>query len=379
MTNEQLILKREILFKEEEKHQLLFIGAIKDLSKAIHQTLFLYKDSIVDKTKLLLCFYGEVVKFQNFIESQKKSNQKLRHNVHHASKSYLERKKIHNKALLDKELRCERLTISWFYPADIFDDFYNRFCKSNYSFITPSSVNIFFQEQIDKLYPIYMDKYITYLKNNRSSFWEITCLYLKEIVNIVARNAIFDLKQTEQVDLIKDSAWSDTYEILHSKIQNDDKLNFNTGTDFRNYIISIANYRVQNQRMKYVVKEDSLETLPYSVQEMEDETKDEISTCPIEDIDVQNTYEVAYAISIILLDSSHPLYQPLTKGIEDKIDILLRKVVNGQSYNAIVEEKWDIHPDSENFSKVVVETRKEFERVRKTLQERFITIKNRHQ
>lgn len=378
MTNEQLILKKEILFKEEEKHQLLFIGAIKDLSKAINQTLLLYKDSIVDKTKLLLCFYDEVVKYQNFIESQRNTNKRLRNNIYHISKLYLTRKKENDTAWLDKELRCNKISISWFFPIDVFDNFYNQFCRCNKSFIIPSSVNFFFKEQIDRHYPIDINKYITYLKESRLSFWEITCLYIKDIVNIVAHHTLFDQKQIEQFDLIKDSAWSDIYEILHSKLRNENKLNFKSGVEFRNYIISIAKYRIQNQRIKFVVKEESLEALPYSVHESEEELADDITATSIDDIDIQNAYEVAYAISIILLDSSHPLHKLLVKGLEDKIDILLRKVVDGQSYNTIVKEKWDIHPGSENFSKAVVRARKEFERVRKTLQDRFIRIKNEH-
>ena len=76
-----------------------------------------------------------------------------------------------------------------------------------------------------------------------------------------------------------------------------------------------------------------------------------------------------------MLDPAHPLYPVLTLGIEDKVDVLLRKVIKGQSYNTIVEEKYAFSPGSSCFVKTVTKTRKEYERVRKTLQERFIRIK----
>ena len=43
MTNEDYLIQ-EILIKEEEKHQLIFMGAVRNLPEAIRQTLFLYKE-----------------------------------------------------------------------------------------------------------------------------------------------------------------------------------------------------------------------------------------------------------------------------------------------------------------------------------------------
>ena len=130
---------------------------------------------------------------------------------------------------------------------------------------------------------------------------------------------------------------------------------------------------MQNQRLKYTSKEESIELYPYLDLE-EDEQSDNPESSWL-DIDIHNSYEVAYAISIILLNSEHPLYKKLTQGIEDKVDILLRKVIEGQSYNHIVEAKYNLLPGSSDFVKTVTKTRKEYERVRKTLQERFINIK----
>lgn len=372
MTNNNLSLKKEVLLKEEEKHQLIFIGAIKNLPKVINQTLFLYKSKTLNKIDFLHFFYNEVIKFQEFIEKQKERNKNLRNHIHHVSKFYLRKKRENNDALLDIELKCQNITIGWFYPNEIFDSFYNQFCQSGHPFDNPQSINTFFQEQIDKLYPLHINQYIAYLKEDIASFWEITCSYLKNIVNIVSHHAIFTPQQTNHMALIKDITWSDTYEILRLKIQQDNTLQFKNGIDFRNYILKICNYRIQNLRIKYTTKEISLDTLCDFEQEIPDE---EQSVLSLTDIDIHNPYEVAYAIAIILLDPNHPFYSRLTNGIENKVDILIRKVVNGQSYSTIVGEKYNIYPNTENFSKVVAKTRKEYERVRKTLQERFIAIK----
>ncbi|WP_293666678.1 hypothetical protein [uncultured Parabacteroides sp.] len=376
MTNENLLLKREILLKEEERHQLTFIGATKNLSKAIEQTLFRYKGSVFNKTYFLDCFYNEIIKYQDFIDKQKKSNMKLKRHLSHISKSYLKSKKEKNHAPLDQELKYNKISIGWFFPSEIFEDYYCRFCSCKETFDNPTSVNAFFQKHIDRQYPLEIDQYIDYLKKNISSFWEATCSYIKEIINIAARHALFAPQQTEQIELIKDSAWSDTYEVLQSKLQEcNNTLSFKNGTDFRNYIIQICNYRLQNQRTKYAVKEEPLDQFPYLEQEVQDEKEEEKPFHSLVDVDIHNAYEVAYAIAIILLNPKHPFYHSLTYGIEDKVDVLLRKVIKGQCYNKIVEEKYNMNPDSSDFSKIVVKTRKEYERTRKTLQERFIKIK----
>ena len=286
---------------------------------------------------------------------------------------YLKRKKDRMQALLDKELAYNKISIGYFFPLDVFEEYYALFCSCSRIFNTPTFVNEFFQEYIDNQYPLSIQQYLQYLRKNISSFWSVTCSYVKEIIEIAARHLLFAPLPKEQTDLIKDAAWSDTYEILQNKLQTDNTLFFKSGTDFRNYVVQICNYRLQNQRLKYTSKEESIELYPYLELE-EDEQSDNPESSWL-DIDIHNSYEVAYAISIILLNSEHPLYKKLTQGIEDKVDILLRKVIEGQSYNHIVEAKYNLLPGSSDFVKTVTKTRKEYERVRKTLQERFINIK----
>lgn len=374
MIYSDLSLKREILLKEEEKYQLTFVGATVNLQKAIDQTLSLYREYFFDKTCFLYCFYDKVINFQGFIDKQKYDNVRLKKRLSYMSDAYIKRRKSTQQSLLDEELKCKRISIGWFFSSEIFECYYRDFCSSEDSFQTPASVDAFFIKCIEQQYPISLDSYIEYLKKNISSFWEVTCFYIKELIDIAARHSLFASQQIEQVDLIKDSAWSDTYEILRSKLQKeDDSLLFKSGTDFRNYIIQICHFRLRNLRVKYASQEEPLDFYPNL--ESQEEIREEDPAYFIRDVDIHNAYEVAYAISIILLDPAHPLYPVLTLGIEDKVDVLLRKVIKGQSYNTIVEEKYAFSPGSSCFVKTVTKTRKEYERVRKTLQERFIRIK----
>lgn len=376
MIYSDLSLKREILLKEEEKYQLTFVGATVNLQKAIDQTLSLYREYFFDKTCFLHCFYDKVINFQGFIDKQKYDNVRLKKRLSYMSDSYIKRRKSTQHSLLDQELKCKRISIGWFFCSEIFDRYYRDFCSCQESFHTPASVDSFFMKCIDQQYPISLNSYIEYLKKNISSFWEVTCAYIKELVDITAHHFLFASRQTAQTDLIKDSTWSDTYEILRSKLQKgDNSLSFKNGTDFRNYIIQICHFRLRNLRVRYASQEEPLDFYPYM--EPQEEIREEDPVHFIQDVDIHNAYEVAYAISIILLNPAHPFYPVLTLGIEDKIDILLRKVIKGQSYNTIVEEKYTFSPGSSDFVKAVTRTRKEYERVRKTLQERFIRIKKK--
>lgn len=379
MTTDNL-LKREILLKEEEKHLLTSIGATNDLLTAIERVLSLYKENPFDKTRFLNLFYKEVIHFQDFLNRQKVTNMKLKQHLSHVSNKYLIRRKGNASSLLDKELKYNKVSIGWFFPSEIFETYYASFCSSKEIFNTPISVNSFFYRLIDKQYPLSVAQYIDLLKNDSVSFWNVTCSYIKDIIHVVTPHVLFDLRQTEQMSLVKDAAWSDTYEILRNKLQEkENPPSFSNGMDFRNYIIKICNFRLQNQRTKLAVKESSLDLHPDLDIESDDGAKEDTLSHSVLDVDIRNPYEVAYAISIILLDKTHPLYQPLTEGIEDKVDVLLRKVVKGQCYNRIVEEMYGICPKSAEFPKIVAKTRKEYERVRKTLQERFIKIKKEQQ
>jgi len=374
MIYSDLSLKREILLKEEERYQLTFMGATVNLQRAIDQTLFLYRDSFFDKTCFLACFYDKVINFHRFIDEQKYNNIRLKKRLSYMSDTYIKRRKSILHSPLDQELKCERVSIGWFFSSEIFDRYYKDFCSCKESFHTPASVDSFFMKCIDRQYPISLDTYVKYLRKNVSSFWEVTCTYIKELVDIVARYSPITFQQIVQGDLIKDSAWSDTYEILRSKLQKEDNfLLFKSGTDFRNYIIQICHFRLRNLSVKYMNREESLDFSSYLESQEAMEENDPVHF--IQDVDIHNAYEVAYAISIILLTPEHPLYPVLTSGIEDKIDVLLRKVIKGQSYNTIVKEKYAFSPDSPDFVKTVTRTRKEYERVRKTLQERFIRMK----
>ena len=84
---------------------------------------------------------------------------------------------------------------------------------------------------------------------------------------------------------------------------------------------------------------------------------------------------MAHAVSIILLNSGHPLRKALVEGIEDKAGILVDKAVNGMSYNDIVAEQYGGQDVGEEaYRRAVAKARKDYERIRKVLCNRLKEI-----
>lgn len=161
-------------------------------------------------------------------------------------------------------------------------------------------------------------------------------------------------------DLIKDQAWTDSYIVLRERLveKQGNMPVFTNGKDFRNYLIKVCKLQAGSLQRKYMQKDDYIEDLPQmksNHENEEDREEDDGAISFVEeyypsampegeafepDINTGNPYEVAHAVSIILLNSSHPLHKALTDGIEDKAGILIDKAVNGMSYNDIISEQY---------------------------------------
>ena len=151
---------------------------------------------------------------------------------------------------------------------------------------------------------------------------------------------------------------------------------------------------VENLHKKYVKKEIALDDLFSGLQndegeaieatddslafDMEASPETEMERFENEvkelDIDTGNPYEVAYAVSIILLNKGHVLHQPLVQGIEDKVELLINKAVHDMSYQEIVAASYDGGTDDDRFRKAVTKARKDYERVRKMLTGRLLEL-----
>jgi len=381
----------EIIQKEEEKHQLVRTGAITGLQDALRM-LKQFELKNWDKNSILRYFYSTVVEYASFITREKATNIILKRVLFRKSADYLRTLQKKEKALLDRELKTgSQLTVAYRISDIIYDAIYASFCRTAQSFENPDETCAFFFQELKKRYPLNIHEYIDLLKQDDRSFWEVTCHYLQALTYYVIRQYAGTSGANSYHDIICDETWSKAYEVLKKRLveKEGNVPTFLTGNDFRNYMIKTCRYLAENLHKKYAGKEISFDELFSGFQyNDEGEAADEEHTQAFEiedpeipendikelDIDTGNPYEVAYAVSIILLNKDHAQHRTLVQGIEDKVELLINKAVNDMSYHEIVEASHGGKLNDDAFRRAVARARKDYERIRKILIGRLLDL-----
>ena len=388
----------EIIQKEEERHQLVRIGVITGLQDAINTLKDNYPQAslhTLDRKSVLQYFYRKVTHYSSFIDREKETNQTLKKWLFRKSSALLLTLQKREKALLDKELKTgSQLTVAYHISDIIYDSVYASFCQSSQSFENPDETILFFLQELKKRYPFYINEYVEMLGRGDTLLWEVTCRYLQGLSYYVVRHFAGTFSQSNYRDIICDETWSKAYEVLKKRLVDKEGNipTFNTGNDFRNYMIKTCRYLAENLHKKYADKAVSFDELFSDFPTSEDgEATENENNLPFEieaasesehlenavkelDIDTDNAYEVAYAISIILLNKEHTLHRMLVEGIEDKVALLINKAVHGMSYQEIVAASPGDKMNDDAFRRAVARARKDFERIRKTLTGRLLEL-----
>jgi|GEM_PF-1980187 len=391
---------KEILLKEEEKHRLKFIGIIDDWDHVITltQKTFVCPDSsfIQNKARLLDFFYSSIIDYQTFINKEKISNANLKQHHFQKTRAYTSNLSNGIKADLDMELKTPAgITFSWHFSNIIFNQMYHSFCLNAQIFRMPQETDLFFVDESKKLYPLTIDQVIGYLNMDDPSFWNVCAKYLQELSRTVVSYSLQRGNNYTFADVIKSQTWMDAYQVLRTRlIEKQGNIPvFKNGRDLRNYLIKTCKFIASNLQRKYVRKYDYIEDLPNLKSNNDDDdleeevpffAEEENHNTEIDreiydlDINTDNPYEVAHAISIILLNSNHPYHQSLINGIQDKVRILIDKASNEMSYHDIVSEQYaEKNLGQKEFHRAIVKARKDYERVRKTLCDRLIHLVNK--
>jgi len=382
----------EILQKEEEKHQLIYIGIVVDkddwkrVIRTTENTFNFRSSSLIDvKIHLLKIFYSSVLHYQEFIQKEKTSNLRLKHHHFKKTETYiLSLSKLDkDKTELDKELSTPAgISFAWHFSKKIYDGMYDHFCRNASIFEMPQETDEFFFGEAKKKYPLTINQVVGQLEADDSSFWDICTQYMKYL-SYKAVNYFLKLSGDYRFsDLMKDQTWEESYEVLRERLveKKGNIPRFKNGSDFRKYLIEVCKRQVHESYRKCAPKEFYTDDLSKMESNGEDEEAPAFDYASLYELDINtdNYYEVASAVSFILLDPSHPLFLPLTAGIEDKVEVLIDKAVNEMSYNEIISEKYEGKKLSEeDFRRLNEKTRKDFERVRKTLCERLKNLVNK--
>jgi DNA-directed RNA polymerase specialized sigma24 family protein len=381
---------REILLKEEEKHRLSYIGLTDDLEGVIGMVEGLFVPPGIsfaeDKERLLGFFYSRATDYREFVRGARESNVRLKKHHFHKTGAFLAAWRKGRRAALDEELRAPQgLSFAWLFPHVLYGELYGEFCRMAPLPASPRETDDFFFEGVRAMYPLDMGRLAALLERNEDVCWEMCARYLQRLSQATVAGVLWHGGDCGFADVIRDETWTEVFRLMKSRLV--DRAGrtpvFGTGADFRSFLLKACRLTALALQRRYAQREVYREDLPPAVSpesEGEDEGVDfdgflpaadgevaeEVTEAP--DINTDNPYEVAAAVSTVLLDSSHPLYKRLTEGLEDKVKVLIDRAVNGMSYQEIVEEDSPSDgADGEAFRKAVLKARKDFERVRKTL------------
>jgi DNA-directed RNA polymerase specialized sigma24 family protein len=398
-----MIQVEEILQKEEEKHQLVRLGIVSDWQKTVERAVAAgvrFHDAATGFAKgdFLCYFYRTLLCYGRFIDREKRSNERLKKCLYRKTQGFVAARRREQPAPLDLELKTgAQFTVAYLLSEDVYNAFYVAFCLSGQSFDTPDETEDFFRREAENKYPLHIDGYVDALKSDDRAFWETTCLYLRDLSARIVRMAPGRFGKTAYLDMVAEDTWTRTYEILNARLvgQTGHVPTFRSGTDFRNYLIQTCRFLADNLYRKYAGRKEVYieDVFPYYQSDTEEETDgsgfawewledDTAADAPEHreneikelEVDVDNPYEVAYAVSIILLNPGHALYRALTEGIEDRVAILMNRSVHGKSYNEITTDLYGAHMPDDAFRRAVAKARKDCERIRKTLTDRFIGL-----
>jgi hypothetical protein len=392
------MLLKEILRKEEEKHRLRFIGIITDWDDAVRRTLgaFAANGAIYGENKALLLkvFYGSILAYDKFIRREKSlDNTNLKRHHFMKTSAFVLRMRNTPAEDLDGEMKTgAAITLGYHFSTGAYDPFYAAFAACDKLFASPCDADNFFAAKAAAVYPLNVSGVVERLSDNDASFWEMLARYLKNVSYSVVNYYLQRIDDSGYSAIIKDEVWTNAYEVLRDRfvLRKGNIPQFQTGRDFRNYIIKICKILSANLYKKYFPKEDLLPQYPPGannddddndcdndiLNRPEDENADPADDFSILDINTDNPYEVAHAVSIILLNSLHPLRPKLVEGIESKVRILIDKAANGMSYKDIIADLYgEQNMSREEFQRAVVKARKDYERVRKILFDRLTGFK----
>ena len=390
---------REILCKEEEKHRLRYIGLIDEWEGILREAEKKFDSFDMPfmkaKEQLLDLFYSSILHYDKFIRDEKTSNAHLKRHHFKKTETYISSLK-RGKAALDQELKTPAgISFAWHFSNRMYDEMYDSFCRSSMLIKTPQNTDAYFFSESAKTYPLVMNQIVYRLSSDDTSFWDVNARYMQDLSRTVVNYILQRTDDYDFSDLIKDQTWSDAYLVLRDRLV-EKKGNvpvFANGRDFRNYLIKVCKLLAGNIQRKYMQNNEYLDDL-LQIQtddDSEDEADsdlliaDEVDDDSLEsetyvlNINTDNPYEVAHAVSIILLNSKHPYHKSLTDGIEDKVKVLIDKAINEMSYQDIISEQFEGKKINEDdYNRAVVKARKDYERVRKTLCDRLINLVNKN-
>lgn len=333
--------KREILIRENEKFQFADIGFVVDVDSVIDDFCRDYVDDQADadfngfRSRFLKSFYSKH-NFEGFVSSKIDSAAVAVLNRKLMRKGLMLHCKEYDGECIDDVLRMRDNTIAFFLSRGFFAKLYPEFVKRGGSFSTPYVLFSHCRNFVAGRFPLSFDDYFGLLRENDTDMWNKTYFVTKKQILAVTNSRNVSLSDRENAI---DSITDDTFMFLVDKIKGGKTVDFKDAMAFKSYI-----YRVGANKLKEMFRNDKKDELvdnvgfpdeiPYIGEESESASIDFL------DVDVDNDFEVANAISVLLCDTAQPLRDRVIGDEGEKVEVFMMKYVDGKDYDEIISIKY---------------------------------------
>jgi len=370
----------EIVNKEYEKHELLYIG-FPHISSELTDSIFLNVEGVDAKDRRALVKHNlyRRINYTSHVEKQKQIN--FRSNFSNMVKAFLHRelmrfRKEGGLSSLDKDIGLGK-NVSFFLSDMLFSDIYKIFKESNIKFDNPLMLKEFFVSIASNHFPLEFQTFLKQLKREDNEFWTIVYNLLIKLSTAVTN---FSKVSSVYKDIEKDEVALESYEELKRIIKED--ICFNDSEHFRSYSYQVCRNKMHEYERRNVMDDKKIkkEELEENM-EAEKKLKEIYESDQNEDFDsleinVDNRYELSRLAAIILLDSKHPLREQLIEDEnKERIELLIEMSLDDLSYDEFIEEHYKNSDLShEDKKRLNVNLRQDYSRIRKKIIKRLKTI-----
>lgn len=375
----------ELVRKECETYRLVGFGLLSSVEEGVERLLPLSgvaDASVFDdlnrfrnwRNELLRSFYRQL-DYTSFLEREGESVA-FRHFLFHLNKriTFCLRERW-KEPTIDKDLSVPPRTLAFKLSVMLGEELFRREQPAFSSVGMPSVLDEICRKACRECFPLELDGLLVRLKKEDSEFWNDIYLTVKRLTDCVTSGQSISIQYKKEI--IQDT-WGDASLLLHDKVVAGVIPVFETSLHFRNYIARICLNKcreaVRRNNLPEIFMSVTGEMNPGEFPDAGEERPDrDLWTGSLVDIDCDNEEEVGRCFTVVLWDKIEPWYTELTKGIEEKTELIFLHYVEGLSYEAIATMKGKgLTGDERN--RLENKLRQDMVRTRRTLKQRFIEI-----
>lgn len=276
---------------------------------------------------------------------------------------------------IDRELAVPGKTLAFKWSGMLDDEWFQSGRMDLLTVETPALLEEKCWGYCRDFFPIDMGKLKVRLEKNDPEFWDDLSLTIKKIADVVTSGRLVSIQYKKE---IAQDVWTDTFFLLNRKMVSKCVPLFETALHFRHYIARICLNKCREAIRKYYHPDMTLTVtgeMPSDI--MEEEDVDIVGRdYGVSAINCDDEDEVRRCLTIVLLDKLEPWYSELTKGIEDKIELVFLRYVEGLSYDEIANLK-DADASQEARPRLSNRMRQTVVRTRRLLKQRFVELLKR--